>query len=88
MLGLSMFTDENLTFNKSDAKQRDFLYVTMLCGCSFFSFFESMIRFLNDVAQTIGSGFCDLFVVSGFNLLVQVFALANISSNIGLGYCA
>ena len=26
----------------------------MLCGCSSFSFFESLIRFLNDVVQTIG----------------------------------
>ena len=36
--------------------------MTMLCGCSSFSFFESLIRFLNNVVQTIGSGFCDLLV--------------------------
>ena len=62
--------------------------MTMLCGCSSFSFFESLIRFLNDVVQTIGSGFCDLLVVGDLNLFVQVLALAIISSTIGLGYCA
>ena len=58
--------------------------MTMLCGCSSFSFFESLIRFLNDVVQAIGSGFCDSFVVSGFNLFVQVLALVIISATIGL----
>ena len=60
----------------------------MLCGCSSFSFFESLTRFLNDVVQTIGYGFCDLLVVGDLNLFAQVLALAIISSAIGLGYCA
>ena len=58
----------------------------MLCSCSSFSFIESLIRFLNDVVQTTGSGFCDSFVVGDLNLFVQVLALAIISSTIGLGY--
>ena len=44
--------------------------MTMLWSCSFFSFFESLIRFLNDVVSTIGSGFCDPFVEGGLNLFV------------------
>ena len=48
----------------------------MLCGCSSFSFFESLIKFLNDVVQTIGSGFCGLLFVGDLNLFVQVLALA------------
>ena len=59
----------------------------MLCGCSSFSFFESLIRFLNDVVQTIGTGFCDLLVVGDINPFVQVLVVAIISSTIGLGYC-
>ena len=53
----------------------------MLCGCSYFSFFESLIRFLHDV-QTIGSGFRDSFVVAGLNLFVQVLALTTISGSL------
>ena len=83
-----MLTDKDLKFNRSDAKQRVFLYVTMLCGCSSFSFFGSLIRFLNDVVQIIGSGFCDLLVAGDLNLFVQNLALAIIISTIGLGYCA
>ena len=56
----------------------------MLCGCSSFSNFESLIRFLSDVVQMIDSGFCDLLVVGDLNLFVQVLALAIISSTIGL----
>ena len=62
--------------------------MTLLCGCSSFSFFESLTRFLNDVVLKIGSGFCDLLVVDDLNLFVHVLALAIISSAIGLGYYA
>ena len=54
----------------------------------FFPFFESLIRFLNDVVQTIDSGFCDSFAVGGLNLFVRVLALAIVSATIGLGYRA
>ena len=59
----------------------------MLCGCSSFFFFESLIKFLNDVVQTIGSGFCDSFAVGVLNLFVQVLALAIIFATMGLEYC-
>ena len=62
--------------------------MAMQCGCSSFFFFESLIRFLNDVVQTIGSSFCDSLVVGDLNLFVHVLALAIISSTIGLGHCA
>ena len=62
--------------------------MTMLCGCSSFSFFESLIRFLNDVVQTIGPDFCNSFILGGLNLFVQVLAKSILSAAIGLGYCA
>ena len=84
-----MFTDKDLKFNPSDAKQKVF-YKWQLCSCSFFSFIESLMRFWNDVVQTIGFGFCDSFIVGSLNLFVQVLVLTIISSTIGLRpfYCA
>ena len=49
LLGLSMFTNKDLKSSRSVVKQKDFIQVNTPSGCSSFSFFESLIRFLNDV---------------------------------------